>query len=39
MNSETPDLSEDLEQLSQLFERGLLTEDEFTAAKKRLLEP
>jgi hypothetical protein len=37
--TENPDLSEDLEQLSQLFERGLLTEDEFTAAKKRLLEP
>ncbi len=35
--TENPDLSEDLEQLSQLFERGLLTEDEFTAAKKRLL--
>ena len=31
-------LADGLGKLSQLFERGLLSEDEFAAAKKRLLE-
>ena len=37
-NSENLSLDEQLESLSKLFKEGLLTEEEFKSAKKRLLE-
>ena len=36
-NTENSNLNEELQTLSKLFKEGLLTEEEFKAAKKKLL--